>query len=106
MASHAECREPAADEAMPMTIQRHLPPPGAFHRSAVDQTLAALFADLAAARAADHLARSHRPAIPTTAESARLVAALRDCTAALEQHCIPVPREIRDELRLRCGLSS
>ena len=40
------------------------PPPGAYHRSAVNHALAALFADLSAARAADRQARRARYPAP------------------------------------------
>jgi hypothetical protein len=83
------------------------PPPGAYHRSAVNHALAALFADLAAARAADRQARCARhPAATSAADSMRLVTALRACAAGLELHQLPVPRTLRDELRLRRQLQS
>jgi hypothetical protein len=79
------------------------PPPGAHHRSMVDRDLAALFADLDAARAADHQARRSLPPDRNRSEleTMRLVTALRACADALERHGLPVPRTIRDQIRLR-----
>ena len=79
------------------------PPPGAHHRSVVNHDLAALFADLEAARAADHQARcSLRPdRNRSELETMRLVTALGACADALERHGLPVPRTIRDQIRLR-----
>ena len=79
------------------------PPPGAHHRSMVNHDLAALFADLQAARVADYQARcSTRPdRNRSELDSMRLVTALRACAGALERHGLPVPRTIRDEIRLR-----
>lgn len=88
-----------------MTV-RLAPPPGAYHRSAVDHDLAAVFAELAAARAADQQARNSRqPGTTFAADRARLVASLRACAAAFEAHQLPLPRTIRDELRLRGQLN-
>jgi hypothetical protein len=85
-------------------------PPGAYHRSAVDHDLAVLFADLAAARVVNQLARRSRPPSGAVnrdqASGVRLVAALSAWTAALEQHRLPVPPTIRDELRLRQRLTA
>ena len=79
------------------------PPPGAHHRSIVDHDLAAVFADLDAARAADHEARCSIPPVRNRSEldAMRLITALRACAGALERHGLPVPRMIRDEIRLR-----
>lgn len=69
----------------------------------VDHDLAVLFADLDAARAADDKARrSTRPDRNRSEfDSMRLVTALQACAGALERHGLPVPRSIRDEIRLR-----
>jgi hypothetical protein len=82
---------------------RPYPPLGVFRRSLVDHDLAALFADLEAARAADHETRCCIRPERSRAEldSMRLVTALRACAGALERHRLPVPRTIRDEIRLR-----
>ena len=79
------------------------PPPGASHRSLVNHDLAALFADLQAARAADHQARrsTHPDRNRSELDAMRLVTALRACAGALERHGLPVPRTIRDQIRLR-----
>jgi hypothetical protein len=89
-------------EAMSVNT-RPCPPPGAYHRSAVDHDLAALFAELDAARAANQQARCSRPPDHTQSklDSMRLVTALRACASALERHRLPVPPAIRDEIRLR-----
>ena len=87
-----------------MTV-RSDPPPGAYHRSAVDHDLAAVFAELAAARAADQESRNARQTGTFNAERARLVASLRACVAAFEAHKLPLPRTIRDELRVRGQLT-
>jgi hypothetical protein len=86
-----------------MNARLHRPPPGAYHRSLVNQNLAALFADLDAARAANRQARrSGQPARNNTeGDSTRLITALRAYAAAMELHRLPVPPPIRDELRLR-----
>jgi hypothetical protein len=87
---------------------RRRPPPGAYHRSVVNYNLAELFADLAEARAADQQARCsrYRASNRSKVDSMRLVTALRACAVALEQHRLPVPPPMRDELRLRRQLTT
>jgi hypothetical protein len=69
----------------------------------VDHDLAALLADLEAARAAHHQARCLLRPDPDRSEldSMRLVTAPRACAGALERHGLLVPRTIRDQIRLR-----
>jgi hypothetical protein len=89
-------------EAIPVNA-RPYPPLGVYHRSMVDHYLAGLFADLEAARAADHQTRCsiYSERNKSEIDSMRLVTALRACAGALERHRLPVPRTIRDEIRLR-----
>ncbi len=79
------------------------PPDGAFLRCLADHDLAMVFADLKAARAADREARCSVPANRTNSglDSSGVLTALRACVTAFEQHRLPIPPAIRDEIRLR-----
>lgn len=89
-----------------MTIQPVAVRPGIQHRSARDLDLSHLFAEVRSARAADRLARSaQRRDDSFRTDSGRLAASLLAYAKALEGYRLPVPRAIRDELRLRRKLS-
>lgn len=80
---------------------------GPCQRSAADHELSQLFAAIRSARVADRLARRPlRPGELVAPGSARLTLSLGVYAKALEQHRLPVPPVIRDELRLRNRLSS
>ena len=85
-----------------MSIQQ----PGIQHRSAADQDLSYLYEAVRSARAADRLARCAQRRDDTfRSDSGRLAASLVAYANALERYRLPVPRAIRDELRLRSKLS-
>jgi len=80
--------------------------PGVQHRSAADDDLSHLYAEIMSARAADRLARgAQRRDDSFRTDSGRLAASLLAYAKALERYRLPVPRAIRDELRLRRRLS-
>ncbi|GAB2646560.1 hypothetical protein [Kribbella swartbergensis] len=80
---------------------------GIQHRSAADHDLSYLFAAVTSAREADRLARGgQRREDIFRSDSGRLAASLNAYATALEKYRLPVPHEIRDELRLRRQLSS
>ena len=90
-----------------MPIQPYSPLADASRRSATDHDLVCLFREVVSAREADRLARdTRRPTGTPHSASTRLAASLSAYTRALESHQLPVPPAIRDELRLRRGLSS
>lgn len=70
--------------------------------SKVEQDLARLHADLAAARSVVHINR-RTPRVPgrSSAAEADLLDCLETFTTALRLYRLPVPRRVRDELRLR-----
>jgi hypothetical protein len=80
---------------------------GVQHRSAADHDLSHLFAEIMSAREADRLSRgAQRRDDIFRSDSGRLAASLNAYATALERYRLPVPHEIRDELRLRRQLSS
>ncbi len=81
---------------------------GARRRSAVDHELSDLLAEVASARADDRLARvsGRRDDTHRSGDSGRLASSLGAYAKALETYRLPVPRAVRDELRLRRGLLS
>lgn len=82
-------------------------PGGASRRFAADHDLLNLFAEITSARAADRQARNQRrPDVPSRSDANRLAMSLGAYAKALEQYRLPLPRVIRDELRLRTGLPS
>ncbi|TDW15793.1 hypothetical protein [Kribbella kalugense] len=79
---------------------------GASRRSAVDHDLSYLLAEIESARAAERLARGSRhPGDTFRSDAARLASSLGAYARALEGYRLPIPPVIRDELRLRQGLS-
>jgi hypothetical protein len=79
---------------------------GLQYRSVADHDLSHLFADVLSARSADRLARgAGRRPDTARSDSGRLAASLKAYAEALESYGLPVPRSIRDELRLRRQLS-
>ncbi|MEU8221453.1 hypothetical protein [Kribbella sp. NPDC048915] len=90
-----------------MSVQHFPIPGGASRRFATDHDLLDLFAEIMSARAADRQAREQRrPDAPSRINANRLALSLGAYAKALEQNRLPVPRVIRDELRLRSGLPS
>jgi hypothetical protein len=90
-----------------MAIRRLPVLPGIQRRSAADHQLSHLFAEVVAARAADRVARGTRhPDKTRGSDSGRLAASLSAYVKALERYRLPVPRTIRDELRLRREVAS
>ena len=90
-----------------MTIRPRSELAGIQGRSSADHDLAHLFAEVVSARAADRVARCAQRTDGTfRSDSLRLAVSLNAYTKALERYRLPVPREIRDELRLRRGLAS
>jgi hypothetical protein len=84
--------------SVPLSIQR---------RSAADHDLSHLFAEIGVAREADRLSRDARRRDHTLrSDSSHLTSSLSAYARALEGYRLPVPRTIRDELRLRRRLSS
>lgn len=77
------------------------------HRSAADHDLSQLFAAVTSAREAVQVGRG-TPCRDDVYRRAcgRLAASLDAYATALETYQLPVPPEIRDELRLRLQLSS
>ncbi len=79
---------------------------GARRRWVMDHELAHLFAEVASARVADRRSRGTRRRDDTfRSDSGHLASSLGAYANALERYRLPVPRTIRDELRLRRGLS-
>jgi hypothetical protein len=72
-----------------------------------DTSLALLHADLVAARSAHQLERSRAQRLPHDRDvaAADLLACLEAFKDALEARRLPIPRGMRDELRLRRRLS-
>ncbi|TCO22315.1 hypothetical protein EV652_110301 [Kribbella steppae] len=90
-----------------MTIHPIAPLPSIRRRSTADHDLSHLYAEVVTARAAEQLTRStKRPDDNIRSNSRRLTASLSAYASALEGYRLPVPRAIRDELRLRRRLSS
>lgn len=80
---------------------------GIHHRSAAEHDLSQLFAEVASARAAVRLARGVPRRDDTyRSDCGRLAASLGAYVRALERYRLPVPRAIRDELRIRRQLPS
>jgi hypothetical protein len=75
--------------------------PAAFARD--EQSLVFLHRRLSDARSAVRADRSGSPRMPerTKAAEARLLECLEAFTAALTMRHLPIPRDVRDELRLR-----
>ena len=89
-----------------MSVRPQADRPGIQYRSAADLDLAHLLAEVRSARAADRVARSAGRRDDTfRSDSGRLAASLLAYAKALEGYRLPVPRTIRDELRLRRKLS-
>jgi hypothetical protein len=81
--------------------------PSIQRRSTADHDLSHLFAEVVTARAAEQLTRTtKRPDDNVRNNSRRLTASLVAYAEALESYRLPVPRAIRDELRLRRRLST
>ncbi|MFG1818234.1 hypothetical protein ACGFIF_31030 [Kribbella sp. NPDC049174] len=90
-----------------MTIQPIADLPSIRRRSTADHDLSHLLAEVVHARAAEQLTRStKRPDDTIRSNSRRLTASLSAYADALESYRLPVPRAIRDELRLRRRLTS
>jgi hypothetical protein len=90
-----------------MTIHPVAALPSIRHRSTADHDLSHLLAEVITAREAEQLTRSmKRPDENIRNNSRRLTASLSAYASALEAYRLPVPRAIRDELRLRSRLSS
>jgi hypothetical protein len=90
-----------------MTIQPVAGLPSIQRRSTADHDLSHLFAEVVTARAAEQLTRTtKRPDDNVRNNSRRLTASLVAYAEALESYRLPVPRAIRDELRLRRRLST
>jgi hypothetical protein len=107
MAFQADCRGPAALWGETMTIQPVAGLPSIQRRSTADHDLSHLFAEVVTARAAEQLTLStKRPDDNVRNNSRRLTASLSAYADALEAYRLPVPRAIRDELRLRRRLTS
>ena len=86
---------------LPLAVLR-----GARRRSVVDHELSDLLAEVTAAREDDQLSRGTRRRNDTfRSDCGHLVCSLGAYANALEKHRLPVPRAVRDELRLRRGLS-
>lgn len=89
-----------------MSIQPATVAHGAQFRSVADHDLSHLLAEVSSARMADRLARgAPRRPDSSRSDSGRLAASLAAYVKALEAYRLPVPRAIRDELRLRRRLS-
>lgn len=81
--------------------------PSLLHRSSADHDLSHLLAEVLHARMAEQLTRTtKRPDNNVRTNSRRLTDSLSAYASALERYRLPVPRAIRDELRLRRRLSS
>jgi len=90
-----------------MTIHPIAALPSIRRRSTADHDLSHLYAEVVTARAAEQMTRStKRPDDNIRSNSRRLTASLSAYASALEGYRLPVPRAIRDELRLRRRLSS
>ena len=90
-----------------MMIQPVAGLPSIQRRSTADHDLSHLFAEVVTARAAEQLTRTtKRPDDNVRNNSRRLTASLVAYAEALESYRLPVPRAIRDELRLRRRLST
>jgi hypothetical protein len=90
-----------------MTIQPVAALPSLRHRSTADHDLSHLLAEVIHARTAEQLSRTtKRPDDNVRTNSRRLTASLSAYASALEGYRLPVPRAIRDELRMRRRLSS
>ncbi|MEI8411394.1 MULTISPECIES: hypothetical protein [unclassified Kribbella] len=90
-----------------MTIHPVAALPSIRHRSTTDHDLSHLLAEVLSARAAEQSTRStKRPDESIRNNSRRLTDSLSAYASALESYRLPVPRAIRDELRLRRRLSS
>lgn len=90
-----------------MTIQPAAALPSLRHRSSADHDLSHLLAEVMHARMAEQQTRStKRPDDRVRTNSRRLTDSLSAYASALERYRLPVPRAIRDELRLRRRLSS
>jgi len=91
----------------PMATQ---PPPasrGIHHRSAAEHDLSHLFAEVTSAREAVRVTKGAPRRDDTyRSDCSRLAASLGAYVRALERYRLPVPRQIRDELRLRRQLPS
>jgi len=80
---------------------------GIQRRSAADHDLSFLFARVTSAREAVRVGRGElRRDDAFRSDCGRLAASLNAYATALERYRLPVPREIRDELRLRRQLPS
>ena len=89
-----------------MTIQPVSGLPSIRRRSSADHDLSRLYVDVLTARAAHRLTRSTTHPDETVRRNAdRLTASLGAYVSALEEYGLPVPAAIRDEFRLRRGLS-
>ena len=90
-----------------MAIRRISVLRGIQHRSAADHDLSQLLAEVTSARETVRLGRG-APCRDDAfrRDCGRLAASLDAYATALETYQLPVPREIRDELRLRQQLSS
>jgi hypothetical protein len=90
-----------------MTIQPVVALPSLRHRSSADLDLSHLLTEVTHARLAEQTTRTtKRPDDNVRTNSRRLTASLVAYVNALEGYRLPVPRSIRDELRLRRRLSS
>lgn len=90
-----------------MTTQPADTRPSLQHRSSADHDLSHLLAEVLHARAAEQSTRTtKRPDDSIRANARRLTDSLSAYATALESYRLPVPRAIRDELRLRKRLSS
>lgn len=90
-----------------MTTQPAGTLPSLRHRSTADHDLSQLLAEVIHARTAEQLTRTtKRPGDNVRTDSRRLTDSLSAYASALEGYRLPVPRSIRDELRLRRRLSS
>ena len=83
-------------------------PPAAHARLPVDRVLARLYADMVSARSVvDTARRGTKPPLGfSRAAEAELLECLEMFASALAARHLPVPRGLRDELRLRRLLSS
>ena len=90
-----------------MSIQPAADLPSLRHRSSADHDLSHLLAEVMHARMAEQQTRTtKRPDDRVRTNSRRLTDSLSAYASALERYRLPVPRAIRDELRLRRRLSS
>jgi hypothetical protein len=90
-----------------MTNQPAAALPSLRHRSSADHDLSHLLAEVMHARMAEQLTRTtKRPDDRVRSNSRRLTDSLSAYASALERYRLPVPRAIRDELRLRRRLTS